>query len=66
MPYIPSARVITILYPEGTATIATALRCLTTRASSLVNHLLATKLDHSVDGRTRFVGTLYRLPLFSS
>ena len=37
MPYIPSARVITILYPEGTATIATALRCLTTRASSFVN-----------------------------
>ena len=37
MPYIPSARVITILYPEGTATIATALRCLTTHASSLVN-----------------------------
>ena len=37
MPYIPSACVITILYPEGTATIATVLRCLTTRASSLVN-----------------------------
>ena len=37
MPYIPSVRVITILYPEGTATIATALRCLTTRASSFVN-----------------------------
>ena len=37
MPYIPSACVITILYPEDTATIATALRCLTTRASSLVN-----------------------------
>ena len=39
MPYIPSARVITILYPEGTGTIAIALRCLTTRASSLVNAL---------------------------
>ena len=37
MPYIPSAHVITILYPKGTATIATALRCLTTRASSFVN-----------------------------
>ena len=37
MPCIPSARVITILYPEGTATVATALRYLTTRASSLVN-----------------------------
>ena len=33
----PESRVITILYPEGTATIATALRCLTTHASSLVN-----------------------------
>ena len=66
MPYIPSAHVITILHPKGTATIATALRCLTTRASSLVNRLLTTKLDHSVDNRTRFVGTLYRFPLFSS
>ena len=37
MPYIPSARVITILYPEGTATIATALHCLIAHASSLVN-----------------------------
>ena len=66
MPYIPSARVITILYPEGTATIATALRCLTTHASSLVNRLLATKLDRSVDSRTRFVATLCHLPPFSS
>ena len=60
------ARVVTILYPEGTATIATALRCLTTRASSLVNRLLAAKLDRSVDGRTRFVATLCRLSPFSS
>ena len=35
--YIPSARVITILYPEGTATIATALCCLTKSATSFVN-----------------------------
>ena len=28
MPYIPSARVITNLYPKGTATIAIALHCL--------------------------------------
>ena len=37
MPYIPSARVITILYPEGTATIGTVLCCLTMSASSFVN-----------------------------
>ena len=53
MPYIPSACVITILYPEGNATIATDLRCLTTHASSLVNAIiLATKLDCSDDGLT--------------
>ena len=34
--YCTKALVITILYPEGTATIATALRCLTTRASYFV------------------------------
>ena len=68
MPYIPSARVITILYPEGTATIATALRCLTTHASSLVNAIsYKTRLLRcSDDDLTRSVATLCRLPPFSS
>ena len=64
MPYMPCARVIAILYPEGTATIATALRCLAMHSSSFVNAiLLATKLDCSVDGQTRFVAMLCCFPL---
>ena len=48
MLYIASACVITILYTEGTAAIATGLRCLTTLVIVLLLSLLATKLDHSV------------------